>query len=965
MTIKTLLKIMRLNLFILLLLPTVAFSTSPDFNILTRDDYGIVLEFRLPPFEISSIQGENNQDYQRLEVAQWAKTDTVGAPELPFTATLLQVPPTGDLSVEIEQQDDNTAPLTQLYPVPQPRLSDHGDIVPQFTQDATAYRTASFYPNQVITLDQRAILRNEPIVRVKVFPFQWNPRTQTLRYTTYLRFRLQFAQPLPPVVASENQPPVSSYDRLLRSIINGYQPRQPQTAIDSRQIRDNKTNFDGPRRYSINLKIKQTSMYHVTYEELLATGLPESCLSQGQWVIYNQGQQIVPQVKTRNHWWFSPGDSLQFYAQRLDNTYTDTNTYRLDCWQISRPRPAVAAAAPAEEPKISRWGNVIDGTVNSTAPPLTSFQETLHVEQNLVQWENTPGAPQQDYWFWEKITAPDQQNVTLTTPTPATTPPPNTETFILVGLRGFSTATPHPDHHTQIYLNNVAIGDYNWDADRENVQKLPFFLNVLKDGDNTLRIKSPGDTGAKTDVIYTNWVEITYPRQLVADQDQLKFTITGKGRQPIRVSHLSTQDVKLYDITDPTHLKEVINFSIQPEKEGNGYQVTFEDKINGQKTYYLLSSAQLRQVDNLTLLPPTHLKQPTNGADYILITIADFLPVVQPLVERRAQQGLRATAIDIEDIYNEFGFGAPTPQAIKDFLTYTYQHWQPPAPSYVLLWGDATLDYKGYLNNNKKLNLIPAYMVPTVYSLAPSDNWYVSIQGEDSLPEMMIGRLPSHSVDQVKTLVNKILNYETNSNLSPSMLMIADNDSSFEAASDEAIKLIPSNIAISQVYLGKYQNDKEATADVITHLDEGMLITHYLGHGNATLWANSTGQRLFEVSDIGTLKDTGKYTFLIVLNCLNANFSDVARYSLAEQFILAVNKGTFASFAPSSVGYLWEHQLIDNSLFRQIFEKNSRKLGEITTQAKLAAYSSGVSEHTLSTFLLLGDPASELQLPIK
>jgi hypothetical protein len=66
------------------------------------------------------------------------------------------------------------------------------------------------------------------------------------------------------------------------------------------------------------------------------------------------------------------------------------------------------------------------------------------------------------------------------------------------------------------------------------------------------------------------------------------------------------------------------------------------------------------------------------------------------MVALREDQGLRVKVADIEDIYDEFSYGIKSPQALKDFLSYAYSNWSPPAPQYVLLVGDSTYDPKDH-----------------------------------------------------------------------------------------------------------------------------------------------------------------------------------------------------------------------------------------------------------------------------
>ena len=84
-------------------------------------------------------------------------------------------------------------------------------------------------------------------------------------------------------------------------------------------------------------------------------------------------------------------------------------------------------------------------------------------------------------------------------------------------------------------------------------------------------------------------------------------------------------------------------------------------------------------------------KDTNNGADYIIITHDDLKGAVSPLAEHRKNNGYRVKVITTREIYNEFSGGIFTPQAIKDFLKYTYRNWKRPAPEFVLLVGDANV----------------------------------------------------------------------------------------------------------------------------------------------------------------------------------------------------------------------------------------------------------------------------------
>ncbi len=58
-------------------------------------------------------------------------------------------------------------------------------------------------------------------------------------------------------------------------------------------------------------------------------------------------------------------------------------------------------------------------------------------------------------------------------------------------------------------------------------------------------------------------------------------------------------------------------------------------------------------------------------------------------------------------------------------------------------------------------NRVPPLMVKTSYLWTTSDPTYASVNGEDLLPDLAIGRLPAATVDEARAMVEKIVAYET------------------------------------------------------------------------------------------------------------------------------------------------------------------------------------------------------------
>ena len=116
-------------------------------------------------------------------------------------------------------------------------------------------------------------------------------------------------------------------------------------------------------------------------------------------------------------------------------------------------------------------------------------------------------------------------------------------------------------------------------------------------------------------------------------------------------------------------------------------------------------------------------------------------------------------SVAIEDVYAEFGFGETSPEALRDFLSYAYHKWRRPSLRYVVLLGDATYDFKDYLETGIA-NQVPPLIVKTTYMWTASDPGYAAVNGEDLLPDIALGRLAASTVGEAEEMVAKILGYE-------------------------------------------------------------------------------------------------------------------------------------------------------------------------------------------------------------
>ena len=77
----------------------------------------------------------------------------------------------------------------------------------------------------------------------------------------------------------------------------------------------------------------------------------------------------------------------------------------------------------------------------------------------------------------------------------------------------------------------------------------------------------------------------------------------------------------------------------------------------------------------------------------------------------------------------------------------------------------------------------------------------------------------------------------------------------------------------------------------------------------------------------------------------------------------ADGKGAVASWSPTGLGVSTGHEYLDRGFFQAVFQDGVRTLGEATTAGKLKLWATGGNLDLLDTYLLFGDPATNMLTP--
>lgn len=297
--------------------------------------------------------------------------------------------------------------------------------------------------------------------------------------------------------------------------------------------------------------------------------------------------------------------------------------------------------------------------------------------------------------------------------------------------------------------------------------------------------------------------------------------------------------------------------------------------------------------------------------------------------------------------------------SIKNYILNAYQNYSPP-PEFVALVGDVggsynvTTYYDGHGHN-------------TYGNDCEGDHPYSQLQGNDLLPEVLIGRISVRSSTELGIVVSKILAYEKASFLNSSgnyyerASCAGDPSTSGNscAVTNEYVAELLVNYGMSEVELkisgGSWSSWMQS------NLQEGVLYFNYRGY---------LGVSGFGSSNIDNANNGFKLPFATVLTCGTGSFAE-DNTALSEKFLRAGSatnpKGAVASIGTATWNtHTLFNNIVDMGIYYGIFVKNLATAGGALASGKLALYNAypGDPDEWVSAFTqwnnLMGDPATHL-----
>jgi len=624
--------------------------------------------------------------------------------------------------------------------------------------------------------------------------------------------------------------------------------------------------------------------------------------------LFADGVEIPIAVSDGGDGSFDANDAIAFYGSGIDTPSAGAHAY----WLVSRKGHTLRIPS-----------------ASSTAATLPSAPNFPYVYQRI----------ERTIYFTALTNNGDGENFfgAIISPWPVSEP---------LNARGFDGSSPATldvviqgatdgPHTVDLQLNGADLGNVTLSFQQRLATTFSIPSALLAAGSNTLTFTA---LGGDDDISVVESARLTYPHRYAADRNALKCNAVGGTA--LTIDGFTVGNVTLLDVTDPLHPAFV---PANVRANGATWSASLAVPGSGTRTILAFGSDRILPAAQIAPSVPSSWHDAKNSAQLLIISARPFIDAARALKTRRDSQGLATVIVDVQDLYDEFGFGHRGPKPIRDFLAAT-RGWKGP-PRYVILLGDATFDPRNYLGLGS-YDFVPTKAIATAFLRAPSDDWFADFD-DTGLPSIALGRLPARTAADASAMIGKILNRTIGNNV----LLVsdgADSDYDFAGAAAALIPLIPAGLSVEW---HDFLQSSDPRSDTIAAMNRGALLVNYTGHGSEQIW-----DHYVYTTDDALAATNRVQPFVVDIDCLNGFFHEVYGNSLAEGLMLNPNGGAVAVWASSGLTFPDGQNAMDREIFRQLFG-GTNVIGDAVLKAKAATFDLDVRK----TWILFGDPSMPLR----
>lgn len=740
------------------------------------------------------------------------------------------------------------------------------------------------------------------------------------------------------------------------------------------------------------ISVAQTGVFKIDYQLLKSIGINPDNIDPRNISIYGNGGGMLPELNNvsrhddlaenpimivgESDGKFDAGDYILFYAEGPSvwsydeangtfdynmNVYADENYYFITVGSSAGKRISNAPSA---------------GTANNSTTTFDEMQQYEVDEKNL-------GSTGREWYgdFYNFSITNRSYNFNL--PNVVTTEPVSIVTeFVANSINNVSTIAVKANgqnisNFTVTNVGNSSYPDYGKIATSTGITTLT---------SSSLNVQVTFSNASSAAEGYLSYIRVMGRRNLVFSGSSFNFRdsrVVGAGNITEYTLQGGNSNTYVWDVTDPVNALNQVYTS-------TGGQMKFTASSEVLHEYVVFNSTGSFPTPNVVGKVANQNLHGLNQPDMIVLVTDALRGEAERFAQyRSAKSGIYVQVVGLDEVYNEFSSGRPDITAIRDFMRMLYLNANgnvADQPKYLLLFGNATYDFKG-----KEFSIetvIPTFQSSITLSQVNSyatDDYFAFLddnEGDITQPnrtmDVAVGRFPVRNADQANAMIDKVIHYESLATFGSwrnNITFVADDE-------DSNVHLLhaeghATNIAtnepvynIDKIYLDAFQLESTPAGlrypgvnDAInTKMFNGCLMMNYTGHGGPSGWAH---ERVLTIDDIRSWDNYDAMPLFVTATCEFTRYDDPSRISAGEEIVLNPNGGAIAAVSTSRLVYAHANERTNRNFINNLFAMYNGRfptIGEVVMLTKNATASSSDVVNDRK-FGLYGDPSLTLAYP--
>lgn len=154
--------------------------------------------------------------YHRIRIPDCESIVDQGLPEMPIVSQLIAIPDCERINLEIDVIDSLLMENYHIIPAPK-YFEENNYLIEEFIPDNDIYSLNAYFPGSLGKIVEQGKIREQGVIKVYIYPIQFNPVTKKLKVYTNLQVRLHFTSPQGAVIKG-----IGPFYKICRGIILNY-----------------------------------------------------------------------------------------------------------------------------------------------------------------------------------------------------------------------------------------------------------------------------------------------------------------------------------------------------------------------------------------------------------------------------------------------------------------------------------------------------------------------------------------------------------------------------------------------------------------------------------------------------------------------------------------------------------------------------------------------------------------------